>query len=247
MLYFIYGNDRGKGFPHFQKLRDKLGAGGTNVVKVEEGSVSGESLEEMASARGLFGETTLFVIDSILEKKEEQEVVVLRAQTLARSPNHFLIFEPTFAKDLAVKILVDTAESFEYVAPKGLARHDPAGSKGDTRLAFNIFSLGDALGGRNKKDLWVLYQRAVLAGLSFEEICGTLLWSVKNMALMKNAKPSDDAGLNPFVAKKSRGFATKYTVAEITGLSRGLVTAYHEAHRGGESMEIGLERFILSL
>ncbi len=236
MLYIIYGTDRAKGLKHFQKLRDELSLGGTNVVTVEERGVSGESLEEMGSTRGLFGETTLFIIDSILEKKEEQEIVVSMAKALASSTNHFLIFEPTFAKEFSAEVATHTVETFEYVLEKV-----------DTRPAFNIFSLGDALGGRNKKDLWVLYQKAVSAGLSSEEICGTLLWSVKNMALMKSAKSGDDAGLNPFVAKKSRSFAGEYTMEEIAGLSRGLVRVYHEAHRGGEPMEIGLERFILGL
>ncbi len=236
MIYFIYGNDRAKGLKHFQKLRDKLSAGGRNVVTVEEGGVFNSALEEMSSTRGLFGEATLFIINSILEKKEEQEIIVLSAQTLASSTNHFLIFEPTFAKESVVEVSALATETFEYVL-----------AKVDTRPAFNIFSLGDALGNRSKKDLWVLYQRACSVGLSSEEICGTLLWSVKNMALMKSAKQGSDAGLNPFVAKKSRGFAEKYTMEEIAGLSRGLVRVYHEAHRGGEPMGIGLERFILSL
>ncbi len=236
MLYFIYGNDRAKGLKYFQKLRDKLSSRGTNVIIVEEGGVSNEAFKEMASSRGLFGETTLFIIDSILEKKEEQEVVVSHTQTLASSQNHFLIFEPTFAKDIIADIVPHATEISEHVA-----------TKVDTRPAFNIFSLGDALGSRNKKELWVLYQKACGAGLSSEEICGTLLWSVKNMALMKSVKSGDDAGINPFVAKKTRGFAGKYTADEIAGLSRGLVRVYHEAHRGGEPMEIGLERFILSL
>ncbi len=234
MLYFIYGNDRGKGLKHFQKLRDKLSVSGTNVVIIEEGGVSSTTIEEMVYTRGLFGETTLFIINSILEKKEEQEIVVSHAATLASSTNYFLIFEPTFAKEPAVEVSTHSIETSEYALVKA-----------DTRPAFNIFSLGDALGNRNKKDLWVLYQKACGTGLSSEEICGTLLWSVKNMALMKSAKAGDDAGLNPFVAKKTRGFAEKYTVEEIAGLSRGLVRTYHEAHRGGEPMEVGLERFIL--
>ena len=35
---------------------------------------------------------------------------------------------------------------------------------------FNIFSLTDAVGARNKKEAWVLYQKALLAGVSAEEI-----------------------------------------------------------------------------
>ncbi|KKS27473.1 MAG: hypothetical protein UU88_C0006G0066, partial [Parcubacteria group bacterium GW2011_GWC1_42_11] len=100
---------------------------------------------------------------------------------------------------------------------------------------------------RNKKELWVLYQEALTSGLSGEEICNTLFWTVKNIALMKNARMDDNCGLNPFVATKARSFAKNYSQEEIASLSRSLVTIYHEDHRGGEPMNISLERFILDI
>lgn len=236
MLYVIYGTDREKGRKRFQTLREKFRGVCSNEITVTEGEVTEGFLDTSASSRGLFGETTLFIFDSILEKKAEQEVVASHAQTLTASPNNFLIFEPTLDKNVVAEILEHATEAEEHV-----------GKKVDTRPTFNIFSLGDALGVRNKKDLWVLYEQAVGAGLESEEICGTLFWSVKNIALMKNAKPGDDRGLNPFVAKKSRGFAANYTQEEITKLSHSLSSIYHEAHRGGEPMTIALEKFILSL
>ncbi|OHA83902.1 MAG: hypothetical protein A2937_01785 [Candidatus Yonathbacteria bacterium RIFCSPLOWO2_01_FULL_47_33b] len=236
MLHVIYGTDREKGRKRFQALREKSRGICAGERMVTEGEATEGFLDTSASSRGLFGETTLFIFDSILEKKAEQEVIASCAQALAVSPNHFLIFEPTLDKNVVAEILEHATETEEHI-----------GKKIDTRPAFNIFSLGDALGMRNKKDLWVLYEQAVGAGLEPEEICNTLFWAVKNIALMKNAKPGDDAELNPFVAKKSRGFATNYTVEEIAKLSRSLSSIYHEAHRGGEPMAIALEKFILSL
>lgn len=236
MLYVIYGTDREKGRKRFQTLREKLRGVCSNEITVAEGEATEGFLDTSVSSRGLFGETTLFVIDGILEKKAEQEIIASHAKALAASPNHFLIFEPTLDKNAVAEIVEHATEAEEHV-----------GKKLDTRPAFNIFSLGDALGMRNKKDLWVLYEQAIGAGLEPEEICGTLFWAVKNIALMKNAKQGDDAGLNPFVAKKSRGFAVNYTTEEIAGLSHSLSSIYHEAHRGGEPMAIALEKFILSL
>ena len=236
MLYIIYGTDREKGRKRFQALREKLCGVCASEYVTREGDATEEFLDTSMSSRGLFGETTLFVLDGILEKKAEQEVLASRAQVLAASPNYFLIFEPTLDKNVVAEILEHATEAEEYV-----------GKKVDTRPAFNIFLLGDALGMRNKKDLWVLYEQAITAGFESEEICGTLFWSVKNIALMKNAKQGDECGLNPFVAKKSRGFATNYTQEEVTKLSRSLPSIYHEAHRGGEPMNIALEKFILSL
>lgn len=236
MLYVIYGTDREKGRKRFQTLREKLRGVCDNEITVTEGEATEGFLDTSLSSRGLFGETTLFILDSILEKKAEQEVIASYAKALTASPNHFLIFEPALDKNMATEILEHATEAEEHI-----------GKKIDTRPAFNIFSLGDALGARNKKDLWVLYEQAITAGLEPEEICGTLFWAVKNIALMKSAKLGDDAGLNPFVAKKSRGFAANYSEGEIAGLSRSLSIMYHEAHRGGEPMAIALEKFILSL
>lgn len=236
MLYVFYGTDREKGRQAFRAERETLAARTAETYATLEGEVTTEFLDTTAASRGLFGETTLFVFDCVLDKKAEQEVFASRAAQLAASPNYFLVFEPSLDKKLGEEIAPHAAKLEEYVLKKK-----------EARLTFNIFALGDALGKRDKKELWVLYQGARAAGLEGEEIAGTLMWAVRNIALMKNARPGDDVGLSPFVAKKARGFAAHYTPAEIAGLSRGLTTLYHEAHRGGEPMDIALERFVLTL
>lgn len=236
MLYIIYGKDREKGRARFRELRYELGKKCGEESTILEGEISKEFLHSSAVSQGLFGNTTLFVFDCVFDKKDEQEVLLAHANELYLSPNSFLVFEPELDKKIAEEIKITKAEVLEF-APK----------KVDTRPEFNIFSLGDALGKRSKKELWVLYQEALSAGLSSEEISGTLFWAVKNLALAKGAKAGDDAGMNPFVAKKTRGFAENYTQEEIKNLSHSLVTIYHEAHRGGEPMDVALERFILSL
>lgn len=235
MLHVIYGKDREKGRARFRVLREDLHKKFKEEHTVLEGDVSENFLGGAASSQGLFGETTLFVFDCVLDKKSEQEVLLSRASDLASSPNVFLVFEPSLEKSVADGLKDSGAVTEECVLKKV-----------DTRPEFNIFSLGDALGKRDKKELWVLYQEALNAGLSPEEISGTLFWAVKNIALMKNARPGDDCGLSPFVAKKSRAFATNYTEQEILNLSKALVGAYHEAHRGGEPMDVAIERFILT-
>ena len=236
MLYVIYGKDREKGRARFRALREELGKKCGEERSILEGELSNELLHSFAASQGLFGNTSLFVFDCLFDKKAEQEVLLAHANELRLSPNFFLVFEPELDKKIGDEIKATKAEVEEFALKKE-----------DTRPEFNIFSLGDALGKRNKKELWVLYQEATSAGLSSEEISGTLFWAVKNLALMKNAKNGDDAGMSPFVAKKSREFAKNYTQEEIKNLSHSLVTIYHEAHRGGEPMDVALERFILSI
>ena len=236
MLYVIYGKDREKGRARFRALKEELGKKCGEEHIVLEGEISKEVLHSFAATQGLFGGTTLHTFDCVFDKKDEQEVLLAHASELDLSPNTFLVFEPELDKKVAEGI-AETKVKIEEFAPKKI----------DTRPEFNIFSLGDALGKRNKKELWVLYQGALSAGLSSEEISGTLFWAVKNLALIKNAKPGDDAGMNPFVAKKTREFSKNFTAEEIKNLSHSLVTIYHEAHRGGEPMDIALERFILGV
>ncbi|MEK7460495.1 MAG: hypothetical protein AAB628_03020 [Patescibacteria group bacterium] len=236
MLYVLYGNDRVHGLKYFQTLRSKLSNGEVLVEVVPEENISSGWFDEALVSKGLFGGNALFVLSGVLEKKENQELLVVKKEGLARSENIFLIFEPTLAK----KVAEDLAPHVEEIREFAL-------SKNESRPEFSIFSLGDALGERNKKDLWVLYQKAVASGLSDEEISGTLFWSVKNIALMKNNDGKSDAGLNPYVAKKVRMYAKNYTHEEIKNISQALTSLYHEAHRGGEPMNIALERFILGL
>lgn len=236
MLHVIYGNDRETIRTQFHVVRDVMREKCNDERLVRDGEVTAEFLFETASSVGLFGERTLFIFDNILEKKEEQELLVSHAGELEDSPNYFLVCEPTFGANFA-----------DALRTHGGNIQECAAAKTGSRPVFNIFSLGDALGKRSKKDLWSLYQEARSAGLEPEEICGTLFWAVKNLALMKDAPPGTLSGLNPFVAKKTREFAENYTKEEIVGLSQALIGAYHEAHNGGEPMDIALERFTLSI
>lgn len=236
MLHIICGKDREKGRARFRVLREELGKKCGEERAVLEGEVSADLIVSSAQTQGLFGNITLFVFDCVFDKKDEQEILLAHAVELASSPNYFLVFEPSFDKSVTEDLEKAGGEVEEYTLPKA-----------DTRPDFNIFSLGDALGARNKKELWVLYQEALANDLAPEEISGTLFWAVKNIALLKNAKAGNDMGVSPFVAKKTRVYAKNYTEEEISKMSHALVVAYHEAHRGGEPMDVAIERFILSL
>lgn len=236
MLYIIYGKDREKGRARFRALREEFGKKCGEESVVLEGEITNEFLHGLASSQGLFRNTTLFIFDCVFDKTEEQEALLSHSSELNLSPNIFLVFEPELDKKIAEGIAETKVKVEEYVV------------KNKTNYPeFNIFSLGDALGKRNKKDLWILYQEATTTGVAPEEICNTLFWTVKNLALIKNSKTKGSQGMSEFVERKSRAFAENYTEEEIKKMSQSLVVIYHEAHRGGEPMGIALERFILAL
>lgn len=118
-----------------------------------------------------------------------------------------------------------------------------SGSKGE----FNTFALTDAVGDRKKKDAWVLYQKALASGMVAEQVFYKLMWLFKTMLLAKHSKSAEEAKLNPFVYRKSKGFLKNWKPGEIEALSEKLVTGFHDVRRGNGEMETMIEGILLQL
>ena len=105
----------------------------------------------------------------------------------------------------------------------------------------------DALGARNQKRLWTLYQKAIRAGVVEEELHGLIFWQIKSMLLALSAPDATSAGLNPFVYSKAKGYAKNFTLDELKNLSSRLIKMYHQAHRGEVDFASELEKFFLEV
>ena len=112
---------------------------------------------------------------------------------------------------------------------------------------FNIFSLTDAFGSRKKKDAWVIYQKALIAGLSPEEIFYKIVWQVKSMLIASKTKSVQETDMKPYSYTKSKSFLKNFAPGELEKLSEKLVVGYIEARRGKGQIETLLEKIILTL
>ena len=112
---------------------------------------------------------------------------------------------------------------------------------------FNIFALTDAFGSRKKKDVWVLYQRAILLGVSAEEILFKLFWQLKSMLLAGRTKTAFEADMKAFPYSKSKSFLKNFKPDELSKLSEDLIVGYHQARRGKGDVETLIEKTLLSL
>lgn len=119
------------------------------------------------------------------------------------------------------------------------------GEKEDKR--FNIFQLTDAISARDKRNAWVIYQRALSSGMVADEIFWRVMWGVKSLLLSAKAKEVGETGLNPFVYKKAKANLRNWKTEELENLSESLVVGYHEARRGKGEIETLLEKTILKL
>ncbi len=113
--------------------------------------------------------------------------------------------------------------------------------------AFNIFTLTDTIGGRNKRKAWMLYRKALASGMVAEEIFYKIFWQVKTMLLASRTKSAEEADMKPFPYSKAKSFLKNFSTSELQNLSESLVVGYHHARRGEGEIETFIEKTILSL
>ena len=237
MLYLIHGNDfekaRGKARELIVALQKKKP--GAEVFRLEDEIVSDGKLVELAGSQGLFERKYLVFADNVFRSEEAKEIVFNKLDQLAASENIFIFLEDELNKT-DLKELEKFAEKIQQFSGT-LKKEKP----------FNIFSLTEALGRREKRGLWILYQKALAQGLAPEEIHGVLFWQIKAMLAAVLGKTAEEAGFKPFVFQKSRGFAKNYSAEELKNLSAKMVVVYHNARRRGPDLDVALERLILEI
>lgn len=113
--------------------------------------------------------------------------------------------------------------------------------------AFNIFSLTDAIGSRNKREAWVLYHKALASGMVPEEVFYKVAWQVKTMLIASKTKTAEEADMKAYPYQKAKGFLRNFKPGELEKLSSSLIKGYHEVRRGNEETETFVEKTLLSL
>jgi len=241
MIYLFYGQDietaRRKADGVVASLLKKRPD--ASVFRLDSDKWQEAAFDEYVGGQGLFVQKYIVVLDRLFEKKELKEYVVERLKVLKASDNVFIILENTLDKT--------TLGKFEKTAEKIQAfGEDKEGtSKSKKASEFNMFTMTDALGARNGKRLWTLYQQALRHGVVNEELHGILFWQVKSMLLAVLSKDVKESGLNPFVYSKAKNYAKNFTLPELKKISSDLVTMYHRAHRGEVDFDVALEKFFL--
>jgi DNA polymerase III delta subunit len=241
MIYLLYGNDIQTSRKKLHTLLDGLfkKRPDAEYFHITSENASEFSVEELISSQGLFEQKYIVVLDNLFEdkaKENNRKDELLKELKEMQKAEHIFIF-------LEGKLDKKTLTRFEKYAEK--VQECSVDEKKKER--FNTFSLTDALGKRDRKSLWTLYQKAKVERIADEEIHGILFWQVKSMLLALQSSNAKEAGLNPFVFSKSKGFLKNYSEKELRGLSQKLVALSHDARRGIHEFGVALERFILAL
>lgn len=233
MLHLFYGNDTitvRKKAQDFYLIAQKEGV---RVERIEVENYSEGIFSDIIGATSLFGEKTLYVLDTPSLKTEMYDAVIEHLEAFATSDNTFVIIEGA--------LLAPQKKKFEKYAGT-LEEYRSAAAE-----RFNAFGMADSLGRKDKKTLWLQLQDARQANLSAEEIIGTLWWQLKSMRLAQKTHTAREAGMKDFSYNKAKRGLGSFKKGELEALSRSLLTVYHDGHLGATDIDIALERWMLTI
>ncbi len=189
-----------------------------------------ETVGEIVETQGMFSLKEIFFIDHVLSELEPEEIVK-NIKNIAES-NNLVVFLESEVSQFSKK-LEKFANDILTAPPK------------TEEKLFNVFSLTDALFERDKKKLWLLYERGLAEGMDPEfDIHKILFWGIKMLSLAKNYPSAVSAGISPFVYSKAKRGVSKYKDGEIEKIAQDLTSMVVRA-RQGEDWEIVLGQFIL--
>jgi DNA polymerase III delta subunit len=239
MLYLLYGTDGQKARKKLNFLIESMLSKKKDamLLRINNGNFSPREVVDLSSTQGLFESKSIIVFDSIFENTTDKGILLDNLKNFQKSENIFILLEGKLDKKTVTKISKCSEKVQEFELPQ----------KSDKKSSFNIFELSDALGEKDRKRLWVLYQTGKTKNISDEEMHGILFWSTKNMLLSKNSKNANEAGLSPFVYGKASKFSKNFREGELEEISASLLELYHKARRGIKPFDVSLEQFVLTL
>lgn len=233
MLRLFYGTDTISVRQAGYAALDACATAGADTTVIESTAYQQGLLADIAGGISLFGSGAAYLIDTPSERSEFYEDVLNALPLLAASPHTFIVIEGALLADQRKKFAKQQAELTECKAEK--------------KDSFNVFALADALARRDKKTLWMLLQDAYRAGLSGEEVVGTLWWQLKTLRLAAETQTATEAGMKDFPYSKAKRALVKFKDGELRAQSHALLTCYHDARLGALELDLALERWVLSL
>jgi DNA polymerase III delta subunit len=204
------------------------------VLKFNDVNFEKENIADLIATQGLFFNKNIIVLSKINEKEENKEKILENIGEIKSSQNVFVFIEESLDKKSLEKFKKNSEKIEELKSEEKKEKEK-----------FNIFSLTDALGKKDKKNLWLLYCDAIKKSAP-EEIYGILWWQMKTLLIVKKSNSAADSGLKPFVFNKSKTFLKNFRENELEKKAFELVKIYHNSRRKSLGLETGLEKWILA-
>lgn len=214
MIYLFTGDDSKKRIESLDKFLVQTSLS-LEVFQINHNNFSETEIESFYSGSGLFFNKCVVLFSDILEREEEKNWILDRLSEMESSPNFFIFSENKLNKPVL--------DAFKKLA-KGVKVFDLPKEK---KEKFNNFLLANALGDRDKLNLWIYFRQAMDKGVGMEELIGVLFWKAKDMILKKNFY--------------------KFTKEELQNIANKLSYLLPEARKKGLDDEAVFEKYILEM
>ncbi|MHB1163367.1 MAG: hypothetical protein ACYCZZ_02515 [Minisyncoccota bacterium] len=228
MIYLFHGTDvgkvRAKAFDWVAAARKK--EPNLSYARLAREELSAAALEDASLSGGLFIQRLLILIDDPFpaargaseedagEEDSGGSVLEEYLERLATSDNAIIILAPKLAAAKAKKLIGKVKVEYKFdTITMPVAR------------GFNG-NLVNALAARERQNLWIEINRALMAGDAPEMLHGLLHWKARDL-----------------MEKGGRS----WTLKELRKISLALIALLQESRRGGLDLSLALERFALSI
>lgn len=212
MIYLFAGDDTNKKLKAIETFLRGEGKG-LETFSIGKSDFDRMQIESFYSGSGLFSSKSLVILSGILDKEDDREFVIDNLPKMAESSNIFVFSEGKLKKAVLDAFKKARAEInvFEQSTLK--------------KESFNSFLLANALGDRNKLQLWIYFRQAMQNGVMMEALLGILHWKMKDMILKKSFQ--------------------KFTERELQKLDMKLSYLLPEARKNRQDDEAVFEKFLL--
>jgi len=202
MIYLFHGTDKikARGVAHQAVMAAQKKHAEAEFFKLTVDNFTENKLDELIMSQGLFYSGSVILADSLFENEEIGEVIIKKIKEIAESPNFFVFLEEKLNKKELEKFEKYAQKIEEFKKPeRKLNKKELLALKGEK---VDFFDFTNALGYKNKKLLWTLYQDALAEEVPSEEIHAMFFWQVKAILSALKSKDATESGLNPFVYSK---------------------------------------------
>lgn len=190
MIYLFAGDDAKIKRASYEKFIKSLPKNSA-VFFIGKNDFNEAQAESFYSGSGLFFAKCAVFFENIFEREEIQEFILKKLELISESQNDFIFLEGKLNKPVLDAFKKARAELniFELLKEK--------------KEKFNNFLLANALGDKDKLNLWIYFRQAMDKGVGMEELIGVLFWKAKDMILKKNYGKFKETELKNFASKIS--------------------------------------------
>lgn len=190
MIYLFCGDDVKNKHSSYEKFIKSMPVG-TETFFIGKNDFDPVQTESFYSGSGLFFTKCMVVFTNIFEKEETLNFVLEKLSLMGESENNFVFLEGKLNKPILDAFKKARAEINVFEASK------------EKTEKFNNFLLTNALGDRDRLNLWIYFRQAIENGVEMEPLIGVLFWKAKDMLLKKDFRKFSETELKNFAAKLS--------------------------------------------